>query len=95
LFWRFIYHFASIRSELATKPGFRNAAASLHGRKYDAEKGTRIAAPFLNMPSRDEGEQPDFMNALPTGIKEKSRFKLFADIPHGFAAARVEGERDT
>jgi dienelactone hydrolase len=78
----------SARSELATKPGFLNAAASLHGLKYDAEKGARIAAPFFNMASQNEGEQPDFMDALPSGIKEKSKFKLFDDVPHGFAAAR-------
>jgi len=40
------------------------------------------------MASQNEGEQPDFMDALPSGIKEKSRFKLFGDVPHHFAAAR-------
>lgn len=42
------------------------------------------------MPSQDEGLQPEFQDALPVanGIKERSKFKVFDDVPHGFAAAR-------
>lgn len=46
------------------------------------------------MPSENEGPQPEFQAALPEagGIKEKSKFKLFGDVPHGFAAARGKWE---
>lgn len=47
-----------------------------------------MAIPFFNMPSQSEGLQPEFQEALPAGIKEKSKFKLFDDVPHGFAAAK-------
>lgn len=35
-----------------------------------------------------EGSQPDFMEALPLGVKELSEEKLYGDVPHGFAAGR-------
>lgn len=74
--------------ELAKKPDLFVAAASVHGRAFTGEQGGEVAIPFYNMPSQNEGLQPEFQEALRSGIKEKSKFKLFGDVPHGFAAAR-------
>lgn len=81
-------------TELATKSDLFIAAASIHGRAFDASQGSRIVTPFYNMPSQNEGLQPEFQAALPEagGVKEKSKFKLFGDVPHGFAAARGKWE---
>ncbi|KAF8308230.1 hypothetical protein DL93DRAFT_2087257 [Clavulina sp. PMI_390] len=46
------------------------------------------------MASKNEGEQPEFMAALPPVIKEKSKFKHFHDVPHGFAASKGQWATD-
>lgn len=80
--------------EFSTRPGYYDAAASIHGKAYTAENGAKIVNPFYNLPSQSEGAQPEFFAALPAGIKEKSKDKLFGDVPHGFAAARGKWDTD-
>jgi len=83
-----------VAAELATIPDFLASAGSIHGRKYDAAHAARVVVPFANLPSQNEGPQEDFIAALPAGIKEKSIYKLFGDVPHGFAAARGQWATD-
>lgn len=81
--------------EFATKPSLFLCACSIHGRAYTAPQASALVIPFYNMPSSSEGAQPEFDAALPEGVvKEKSRSRLFGDVPHGFAAARGQWATD-
>ncbi|KAF8308228.1 hypothetical protein DL93DRAFT_2100863 [Clavulina sp. PMI_390] len=81
-------------AELSTIPDLFVAGASLHGRVYDATQGARIVVPFYNMPSMDEGSQPDFLAAIPAPAKDKSKEKVWDDVHHGFAASLGDWEKD-
>ena len=63
-------------------------AGSIHGRKFTADDASKIKIPFFNLASEMEGPQDDFIPNIKEGIKEKSVFLLYDDVPHGFAAAR-------
>lgn len=63
-------------------------AGSIHGRKFTADDASNINIPFFNLASQKEGPQDDFIPNIKEGIREKSVFLLYEDVPHGFAAAR-------
>jgi len=73
---------------LAAEPGLFEALGLLHGRAYTAEDAVKVISPVINLPSANEGLQPEFHAALRPGIKELSEFKLYGDVPHGFSSGR-------
>lgn len=70
------------------------AAGLIHGRSYNRRDALAVRVPVANFPSAMEGgPQSDFHNNLPSGeiggwVKEKSVFKLFGDMQHGFSSGR-------
>ncbi|KAF8317086.1 hypothetical protein DL93DRAFT_2165748 [Clavulina sp. PMI_390] len=81
-------------TELCTIPNLLVAGASLHGRAYDAAQGSRIVVPFYNMPSMDEGAQPEFMSAIPVLVRDKCKEKHWDDMRHGFSSSLGNWEGD-
>lgn len=78
------------RALSALDPALYVGLGFIHGRAFTAEQGKAVRVPIINLPSKGEGEQPEFHAALPEegGIREKSAFQLFGDVPHGFASGR-------
>lgn len=71
------------------QPPLYIAAGLIHGRAYTRKDALSVRIPVANFPSAMEGgPQADFHENLPDGIKEKSVFKLFGDMQHGFSSGR-------
>jgi len=75
---------------LATVPDLFQALGLIHARTFTAEQGAKILVPIINLPSKNEGLQPEFHEALRPGVKELSEFHLYDDVPHGFSSGRSD-----
>ncbi|KAF9515708.1 hypothetical protein BS47DRAFT_1360806 [Hydnum rufescens UP504] len=75
---------------LATVPDLFHALGLIHARTFTAEQGAKILVPIINLPSKNEGLQPEFHEALRPGVKELSEFHLYDDVPHGFSSGRSD-----
>ena len=61
----------------------------LHGRALTPEDCAASQIPLANFPSSMEGDQPHFFPSLPEGyIRDKSAYRFFYDVPHGWSSGR-------
>jgi len=79
---------AIVGVNLAAEPGLFEAIGLIHGIAFTAAQGAKVVTPVINLPSMNEGLQPEFHDALRPGIKELSEFRLYGDVPHGFSSGR-------
>lgn len=87
----FGYCYGGIVAELAAHyppPNNFLAAGSVHGATFTPENAVGVNCPFINLASKSEGDPKPYIDVLPEGIKEKSEYKHFVDVPHGFASSR-------
>jgi dienelactone hydrolase len=64
------------------------AAGFIHAKTFTPDAAKEVKCPVINLPSSGEEDQTAYMEALPEEFREKSVYKHFKDVPHGFAAAR-------
>lgn len=66
------------------------AAGSVHGKTFTSEVAAGVNCAFINLSSKGEGDPKPYIDALPEGIREKSEYRHFVDVSHGFASFRGE-----
>ncbi|OZJ02296.1 hypothetical protein BZG36_05067 [Bifiguratus adelaidae] len=87
---------AKIASQATAEDSFWGAAALIHPSFPAKEDAEKAGGPMLVIPTKDEPDMTEYMNALkakPFG--DKCKHERFDDVHHGFAAARGDWSDET